>query len=82
MPAYRVSAVRGRGLFLGTEEGIASLPECLQCGGGGYSWELRKGLPAYRVSAVRGRGLFLGTEEGIASLPSVCSAGAGVIPRN
>ena len=52
--------------------------------GGGYSWELRKGLPAYRVSAVRGRGLFLGTEEGIASLPSVCSAGAGagVIPGN
>ena len=80
MPAYRVSAVRGRGLFLGTEEGIASLPSVCSAGAGGYSWELRKGLPAYRVSAVRG--LFLGTEEGIASLPSVCSAGAGVIPRN
>ena len=78
MPAYRVSAVRG--LFLGTEEGIASLPSVCSTGAGGYSWELRKGLPAYRVSAVRGRGLFLGTEEGIASLPSVCSA--GVIPRN
>ena len=34
MPAYRVSAVRGRGLFLGTEEGIASLPSVCNAGRG------------------------------------------------